>query len=68
MPRPWKVTSSQAICHGGDSGGPWLQHEDGTSAVKTVGTTVGCSGNTVAYYQQIGGIDSFFGVHVPLAG
>lgn len=63
-----KVTSSQVICHAGDSGGPWLQHEDGTSAVKIVGTHVGGNSNTnctTAYYEQIRGIETFFAVHIP---
>jgi hypothetical protein len=63
-----QATSSRVICHAGDSGGPWLQHEDGTNAVKITGTHVGGNSNTnctTAYYEQIDGIQTFFDVHVP---
>jgi hypothetical protein len=66
-----EVQDARDICHKGDSGGPWIQHEGSTSNVKVVGTTVGCTFGAVftdGWYQQIGSIDSFFGVHVPTAG
>lgn len=52
------------VCTGGDSGGPWFQHEGDTGNVKIVGTHVG--GNaTTCFYQQIDAITTWFNVHVP---
>jgi hypothetical protein len=58
------VHGGETIIHGGDSGGPWWQHEDGSSRVKIVGTTVGGSGE-FAYYEQISRILSAWGAYVP---
>jgi hypothetical protein len=63
-----EVTSTGTICHPGDSGGPWIQHEGSTNNVKIVGTTAGSpnpSTCTTVFYEQIGGINSHFGTHVP---
>jgi len=52
------------VCHGGDSGGPWFQHEGDTGNVKIVGTHVG--GNTTqCFYEQIDAITTWFNVSVP---
>lgn len=56
--------SGTTVCQGGDSGGPWMQHEGNTAAVKVVGTQEGGSGST-CYYVQIDAITTWFNVHVP---
>lgn len=53
----------------GDSGGPWFQHEDGTSDVRIVGETQGYispfEGHYECVYTQIGAIDSYYEAYVP---
>jgi len=59
-----ELTNVDATLQAGDSGGPWFQHIGSTNGVCIVGTEVGGTSGS-QYYEQIGGIDSFFAVHVP---
>lgn len=56
--------AGQTIVNSGDSGGPWIQRLGSTGNVCVAGTTVGGAGE-FAYYQQIGGIDTFLNTFVP---
>jgi hypothetical protein len=54
------------IVHEGDSGGPWITIEGSSGFVHVAGTTVGGNSNGhTAYYEQIGSIDSRYGLSVP---